>query len=208
MTDPQERIARWLALFEGHFSPDDITAVLDEPPNEAMIWLSKALFDPLGQMMGYADLWDSEADPAAVERACGLPMADLKREILREVNALHTAARRATDDYWNEHLGVMSGGMNGNGVSSADPDAAPPDYRAELRVLGDWQALRPQCERVRAVITPVHACLADHAAEEDVMEALQAMAMLVRGAQRVLRALDVARAYREGWRATGGRGGA
>lgn len=180
----------WRALFEGSFSPPDITPLLDSPPGEVMTWLTRALFEPLQLMIGFVTIWDDGVDLASVERVCGVAMQPLKDNLQRAVMALDKQAHLITDDYWNRHL---------QGLDAApDAQAAPVSDGAqqERQILADWQTLRPLCERVLALVRPVHACLADRAADQDdAMEALQMLAMLVRSGQRVLRALDVAAAF-------------
>lgn len=178
----------WRALFEGSFSPPDITPLLDSPPGEVMTWLTRALFEPLQLMIGFITIWDDGIDLAAAERACGVELRPLKAELQHAVTALDKQAHLITDEYWNRHLQNLA----------PDAQAAPVSDGAqqERQILADWQTLRPLCERVLALVRPAHACLAERAVDQDdAMEALQMLAMLVRSGQRVLRALDVAAAF-------------
>ncbi|MBN2304835.1 MAG: hypothetical protein JXQ72_10180, partial [Anaerolineae bacterium] len=132
MNDQQDRGALWQTLFTGRtFAPEDIGPLMDAPPNEVMIRLNKALFEPLQAMVGFADLWHVEVDLRAVQQVCGVPARDLRDAVGRSVTALHTQARRVTDEYWSAHLGSLNELVPGSDLgpdSGANEQAAPRDF--------------------------------------------------------------------------------
>lgn len=181
----------WQALFQGHhFSPQDIAPLRNASPGEVMTRMTRALFEPLQLIVGFSTLWDDEIDLAAAERVCGVPLRPLQADLQRTVTTLQQQAHQMTDSYWNAHLHDIEAPPEVQAASTSD------DTQQARQILADWQALRPLCEQVLALVRPVHTCLADRAADQDdVMETLQMLAMLIRNGQRVLRALDVAAAF-------------